>query len=351
MWMKFVFVLSLGIDIRSVIHHFDEVKSPLSPRFKQYKKEWITIKKPTNFIAVFLFFLVLMSPISAGIAEESDGSPKFITIEAETAELSNPSKVRIIPESENNGIGCLEFCNGNAVTAGYVFHVDKSGYYSLDFRYNNQSMYDLPMILSINGKKSFINFSPSTDGSSIFKVLSIHNVMIHEGENKIELSTVADIFAKQGISIGLQDIGKGVWLDCIIIKKATLYEAEQAVLSGGAIAANDHGGYTGTGFVAGYERKGATTKFSINVPANGNYRIKLKYANGPHGGGGTKTVSLYVNSRKVKQVSLPSTGSWGVWSNREDTVYLQRGINTIEYRVDNDDIGFVNIDHIIVSNS
>ena len=292
--------------------------------------------------------IVLIFPIADAVEETSD-SQKFTTIEAETANLSDVSKAKIIPADQNNGVGCLELLNGNAVTVRYSINVINEGYYSIDFRYINKSIYELPMILSINGKKSFINFSSGAGDNSSFKTLSLNNVVLIKGENQIELATLADIFSKQGISIGTQEFSKGVWFDCMMIKEATLYEAEKAILTGGATVAGEHGGCTGSGFVAGYESKRASTKFEVVVPESGNYPVKLRYANGPHGGGGTKTLSLYVNSRKIKQVSMDNTMSWAIWSDKAETVYLNQGINTIEYRNDPGDTGFINIDHIIVS--
>ena len=44
-----------------------------------------------------------------------------------------------------------------------------------------------------------------------------------------------------------------------------VYQAEEASLTGGAKIMTDHTGYTGTGFVAGYEFQGPATTFMINA--------------------------------------------------------------------------------------
>ncbi|MEV0715856.1 family 16 glycoside hydrolase [Asanoa sp. NPDC050611] len=126
-------------------------------------------------------------------------------------------------------------------------------------------------------------------------------------------------------------------------------EAESAVLSGGAIVASDHLNYTGSGFVAGYGTQGATTTFSVSAAAAGAYDVNLRYSNGPNGGTGTKTVSLYVNGTKVRQVGLPFTNNWDTWATKTDPVNLNAGANTIAYKVDPGDIGHVNLDHITVT--
>jgi hypothetical protein len=125
-------------------------------------------------------------------------------------------------------------------------------------------------------------------------------------------------------------------------------EAENAGLSGSAGVATDHAGYTGTGFVAGYGSTGAATTFSVNSPTAGSYPISLRYSNGPNPSEGAKTVSLYVNGTRVKQVSLASTGNWDTWAVSTDTVTLKAGGNTISYRVDSTDVGHVNIDNLTI---
>ncbi|MEV4136626.1 family 16 glycoside hydrolase [Dactylosporangium sp. NPDC049742] len=125
-------------------------------------------------------------------------------------------------------------------------------------------------------------------------------------------------------------------------------EAEHAGLSGSAQVATDHSGYTGSGFVAGYGTAGAATTFSVTTQTAGAYDVNLRYSNGPNPSPGTKTVSLYVNGAKVRQVSLASTGDWETWANAVDRVTLRAGGNTIAYKVDGGDIGHVNLDSLTV---
>ncbi|EFM11408.1 coagulation factor 5/8 type domain protein [Paenibacillus curdlanolyticus YK9] len=127
------------------------------------------------------------------------------------------------------------------------------------------------------------------------------------------------------------------------------YEAEAASLAGGAAAAADHTGYTGTGFVGGYtdSNKGnASTTFSVSASSAGSYTAVIKYANGT---GSAKTVSLYVNGAKVKQISLAATASWDTWGSETETVSLNAGSNTIMYKYDSSDSGNVNIDSMTLN--
>ncbi|MBB4692657.1 family 16 glycoside hydrolase [Paractinoplanes abujensis] len=125
-------------------------------------------------------------------------------------------------------------------------------------------------------------------------------------------------------------------------------EAEHSGLSGSAGIATDHTGYTGSGFVAGYGSAGAATTFTVNVPAAGSYPVGLRFSNGPNPSAGAKTVSLYVNGVKLRQVSLADTGNWDTWATKTDTVTLKAGGNTIAYKVDTGDVGHVNLDSLTV---
>lgn len=133
------------------------------------------------------------------------------------------------------------------------------------------------------------------------------------------------------------------------VSAATTYEAESAALSGGAVFANDHAGYSGSGFAAGFidSNKGnAAVQFTVNASSAGSYDVALRYANGT---GSTMTLSLYLNGAKLKQISLPATANWDSWSTRVDTVNLVSGNNTIRYKFDTTDSGNVNLDKIDVA--
>jgi hypothetical protein len=127
------------------------------------------------------------------------------------------------------------------------------------------------------------------------------------------------------------------------------YEAENAALAGGATVMTDHNGFSGTGFVAGYGTAGASTTFTVNAASAGVYQAGLRFSNGPNPFTGTKTLSLYVNNVKIKQVSLISTGNWDTWSTQTDNVTLNAGPNTISYRYDSGDTGHVNLDSLTLA--
>ncbi|QUQ63970.1 carbohydrate-binding protein [Kutzneria sp. CA-103260] len=129
---------------------------------------------------------------------------------------------------------------------------------------------------------------------------------------------------------------------------STRLEAENATLSGGAVVAGDHTGYSGSGFVAGYTdgHKGtAATAFSVTTSAAGSTPIGLRYANGT---GSAQTLSIYVNGMSAVRTSLPATADWNTWATKTDNLPLASGANTISYQFDSTDSGNVNLDDITV---
>ncbi|MEH0939110.1 family 16 glycoside hydrolase [Micromonospora psammae] len=129
----------------------------------------------------------------------------------------------------------------------------------------------------------------------------------------------------------------------------TTYQAEAATLAGGAAVNTNHPGYSGTGFVDGYWNSGATTTFGVTATAAGAHNVKLRYSNGPNPFSGTKSLSLYVNGSKVRQVNLPSTGNWETWAEHTESVTLDAGANTVAFKYDSGDTGNVNLDQLTVT--
>jgi glucose/arabinose dehydrogenase len=124
------------------------------------------------------------------------------------------------------------------------------------------------------------------------------------------------------------------------------YEAEEAMLAGGAGIANEHNGYSGVGFVDGFGSQGASLTFTVNAEAAGVQPVHLRYANGPNPFSGNKTVSLYVNGAEVDPLVLPptSTVNWRTWAFITRQLDLRAGANTISIRFDQGDDGNVNFD-------
>lgn len=152
----------------------------------------------------------------------------------------------------------------------------------------------------------------------------------------------------ENIKIVRQNVNPNSFNENIPIQSqiGTIYEAENAVLSGGAGVNTNHVDYSGTGFVDGYVTQGATTTFNVSVPKRGKYNVDMRYSAGR---GGTEIVSIYVNGMKVKQTSLQTTDSWDAWADKVETLTLNAGSNTIAFKYDADDSGWINIDYIALA--
>lgn len=116
-----------------------------------------------------------------------------------------------------------------------------------------------------------------------------------------------------------------------------IYQAENAELNG-VKQENNHLYYNGIGFVSAFESVGNSVKFITNIAYSGTHTINLKYSCVSDA---DRTISLYINGQKVKQITLQPTESWDEstgfndwdsWGESEFTLELQEGVNTIVFR-------------------
>ncbi|MGW2095661.1 family 16 glycoside hydrolase [Promicromonospora sukumoe] len=126
------------------------------------------------------------------------------------------------------------------------------------------------------------------------------------------------------------------------------HEAEEATLRGSANVANEHSGYSGSGFAAGFTSLGASATFTTTAKRAGSQPVSLRYSNGPNPFEGTKTVSVLVNGQEVEPWALESTGDWKTWATATRDLSLKKGVNTITVRYDEGDDGNVNLDALKV---
>ena len=106
---------------------------------------------------------------------------------------------------------------------------------------------------------------------------------------------------------------------------AVTYEAEEAVLAGGAMVCRNQAGYSGTGFVCGFDKTDASVAFTVDVPSAGPYDVTLGYSNSLS----EQSVWVFVNKVRVGRMVLPTAGAWAT---KSELLSLKAGNNTIEYR-------------------
>ncbi|MCJ7483274.1 MAG: hypothetical protein MUO31_09950 [Thermodesulfovibrionales bacterium] len=142
---------------------------------------------------------------------------------------------------------------------------------------------------------------------------------------------------------------------------STIYEAENAIITGSAKVNTEHDGFSGTGYIDGYGYMALvpTTTFTVQIPADGIYEVTLRYAKAR--GSSTRniwsknprssemTVSIYVNGAKIKRTILASPDNWDKWANKTELIAFKSGQNLIAYKYDDGDSGNINIDYIRIS--
>ncbi|MEO6085793.1 MAG: alpha-L-fucosidase [Umezawaea sp.] len=124
----------------------------------------------------------------------------------------------------------------------------------------------------------------------------------------------------------------------------TTYQAEQAVLGGGASVESNNAGFTGAGFVNFPASGGSLQLTNVDGGAGGSRALTVRFANGSGSG---RTGRLVVNGAG-QDITTPATGSWSTWQTVTVTVPLNAGSgNTIRFESTGQDLA--NIDHIVVT--
>lgn len=121
------------------------------------------------------------------------------------------------------------------------------------------------------------------------------------------------------------------------------YEAENATRTGVTVNTN-HPGYTGTGFVDGFETQGDAITWTINAPEARDYSFVFRYGNAT---GSTATRNVYVDGVKIGQVSFSNQASWSAWAHDAwIQAPLTAGSHTIKLAYDSGNTGAINVDHL-----
>jgi hypothetical protein len=104
-------------------------------------------------------------------------------------------------------------------------------------------------------------------------------------------------------------------------------QAENAILRGGIFVESTNPGYSGTGYVAGWNANGQWVDLSVNVSKSGPYTMYFRYA----AGAGNASRYLYVNGAGVvNNLAFPGTGAWTSYATvTVSNVQLNAGNNTI----------------------
>jgi hypothetical protein len=124
------------------------------------------------------------------------------------------------------------------------------------------------------------------------------------------------------------------------------YEAESGTIGGGS-QVQTASAASGGKVVGALNNTGAFVRISsVGGGSGGTVTLQVGYANGYSD---TRTLSLYINGVKSKQLSFPATGSWNTFSSIQTTASLNAGnSNTIAIQRDAADVAAADIDYIAV---
>jgi hypothetical protein len=218
--------------------------------------------------------------------------------------------------------------DGNSLS--YTLDVPTAGTYDLQLRYANSTGGDgqnttRTLTAALDGAQSTLTL-PTTANWDTWAIVKLPGVQLSAGKHALKVSRDPGDSGNVNIdSLALTPAGapypsaNAVATPC---PYGVVCEAEADKLEGGAKLATDHGGYSGTGFVAGLEQTSAQDTIALTgVPADGRYALQLRYANGT---GGPRTISV-----DGTNATLPATANWETWGDAKIPVTLTQGDDAV----------------------
>lgn len=123
------------------------------------------------------------------------------------------------------------------------------------------------------------------------------------------------------------------------------YEAEFG--AGNGVSTNtNHAGYTGTGFVDGFESVGDSVEVDVFAESAASHDVVLRYSNGS---GTNATRTVYRNGTAVGTLTLPPTGGWATWGTASLPVNLTAGAQKLRVGYAQGNSTGINLDSIGLS--
>ena len=283
----------------------------------------------------------IASGLLLGLLMAAAAHAATVHVEAENAALSGGT-VFANDHTGYTGTGFVGgYTDGNkgAAQTSFAVNAATAGSYNLKLRYANGTGSARTLTLYVDGAaKTQVSFAATASWNDW--VVQATTVALGAGNH-----TVAYVFttADSGnVNVDALDMDA-------VVATAGHVEAENGTLSGGAVLATDHTGYTGTGFVGGMtdgNKGNAQVAFSVSAAAAGSYSLAMRYANGT---GTAKTLTLFVDGVSAGAVSFPATASWDTWGTQASTVTLAAGTHAVAYRFTAADSGNVNLDALDVA--
>ena len=288
---------------------------------------------------------MVLATVALTLAPGTSAQAATTRFEAENATRAGGATVST-EHSGYSGSGFVGgYTDGNKGSASTTFAVSTTtpGGHTLALRYANGTGSNKTLTLSVDGTARQVTLPPTSSWATWTTQSTV--IELSSGSHTVEYR------------FGSADSGN-VNLDALDFttpvggsgpSSGPLFEAEAATLTGGTNVETDHHGFTGSGFVGGYtdgNRGSAAVTFAAQIESAGSMSLAVRYANGT---GAPKSLSLYVDGAKARQITFPATSDWNTWATATETITLGSGTRSIGYRFDTTDSGNVNIDNLTLS--
>ncbi|THF71557.1 carbohydrate-binding protein [Deinococcus sp. Arct2-2] len=238
-----------------------------------------------------------------------------------------------------SGRGYLAGWNNDGTSVDIPVNVASAGTYRLDFRYAAGAGNAARQLKVNGGSGNTVSFSGTGSWGSWSTATT--NVNLTAGTNVVTLAYTAGAGSSNYLNLDRLNVASTSSFS------ATL-EAENGTLHS-LSSESVHAGYTGTGYVAGWNTGGQWVDLPVTVPAAGAYTLTLRYA----AAAGNASRYLYINGAGVvNNQSFPATSSWGSYQTvTVSGVNLNSGSNTISVIFDGakGSSNYLNLDHVVVS--
>lgn len=214
-----------------------------------------------------------------------------------------------------SGTGFVDTTNATGVYVEFSVNAPSQGTATLTFGYADGTAADRPADVSVNGSTvaAGTSFAPTADWDT-WSTVTVTTPVI-AGVSTVRLTATT--------ANGLANLD---YLDFSVAAPSTDYQAEDATVSQGTVAAN-HLNYTGAGFVDYTNTAGSYVQFTVNAAAAGSAALGFRYANGTTA---DRPMDIAVNGVVVASaVSFPPTADWDTWATRTVNAALVAGANTV----------------------
>jgi hypothetical protein len=235
-----------------------------------------------------------------------------LTLEAEDAVLSGGAIVSTAVAGFN-GTGFVDFVGPTGESITWTVNAVQAGLYRLQFRYALGAG-NRPLRIDLNGTPVAVSTAfPATGSFTTWGTITM-TVTLNLGANTVSVTSIGS----SGPNVDS--------LTVIPVIVVGTFEAEDAVLAGGAIVSTAVGGFTGTGFVDYVGPTGESITWTVNIATAGDYSLVFRYALGA----GNRPLRIDVNGvPAANPLAFPGTGSFTTWGTVSTTAPLIVGANTI----------------------